>query len=415
MSGGASAPAPDPDRADGRADGERTAGTAATPGTEATPGAGAPRPPAEPAAPGRTHGEFLITSEERDAAERRLRAAVADEVLSLEEFGDRMRLLLAARTRVELHAAVAGLPAESRGSSSRPAEADGGRGAATGSGTAARSPRRARERIREGGSVIAILGSSDLRGRWRPGPSTTAVAVLGEATVDLQGVEYEGDELVISAVSALGTVEIIVPEGVAVDLRGIAVLGERRDLTSGDILPDAPVVRVDGLALLGEVVVRHPSAKERVTLPDDRGAFADRVPLRPVEPGARRRRPGARTASAVRRWAVAALAAVALAVPVGWALSADQVAPAVLGSTTQTISTAGVPAGEELTVGAPLAFGSIRLEVPAGVNVERDGVVLFGSTSCEPCGAQSAADAPTVRVRTVGAFGSVEVTRAGAR
>lgn len=42
--------------------------------------------------------------------------------------------------------------------------------------------------------------------------------------------------------------------------------------------------------------------------------------------------------------------------------------------------------------------------------MERDGVVVFGSTSCEACSA-TVADAPTVQVRTFGAFGSVEITQ----
>lgn len=403
MSGSASAAAPEPDR-DEQAQG---AGTTSSMGSRAAdPGSDGPASTPPTAAAG-THAEFLITSAERDAAEARLREAVADEVLSLEEFGDRMRRLLAARTRGDLHAAVAGLPPVERSTdgnaSAEPPPAD----------AESRRVSRPAGRVREGGSAIAILGSSELKGRWRPGPSTTAVAVLGEATVDLQGVEFEGDELVISAVSALGTVEIVVPEGVEVDLRGIAVLGERRNRTGDTIVPDAPVVRIDGLALLGEIIVRHPKPKERLHLPQGRGAFADRVPLRPPEAtGTDRRhgRPAART-STIRQWVAGVVAAIALAVPLGWALSADTTVPALFGSNQQTILTAGLAPGDEVSVGAPLAFGSVAIQVPDGVNVERNGVVVFGSTSCEPCGAQAAPDAPTVSIRTVGAFGSVEVTR----
>lgn len=170
------------------------AGTAASADSDAdrapTGAQGSARPPGAqpPAAPASTpfrasHAEFLITSDERDAAEARLRQAVADEVLSLEEFGDRMRLLLEARTRGELHAAVVGLPPTGE--------------------PAARAAARGQARpVRSGGSAVAILGSAELTGRWRPDGSTSAVAVLGESKVDLQGVVFEGAELVISAVSA---------------------------------------------------------------------------------------------------------------------------------------------------------------------------------------------------------------------
>jgi len=389
MTGSASAAAPGPEGDAGQAQpAPRDGGTdEAAGGQRSAPPYGAP-PPA--AAPADSHADFLITSEERDAAEARLRQAVADEVLSLEEFGDRIRLLLAARTRGDLHAAVVGLPVTGE--------------------PAVRAAARGRARpVRTGGSAVAILGNAELRGRWRPDGSTSAVAVLGESTVDLQGVEFEGDELVISAVSALGTVEIIVPEGVEVDLRGIAILGERRDRTDGTVIPGAPVVRIDGLALLGDVVVRHPKPKERIHLPDGRGAFADRVPLRPVDRVADRdRRPGG--VSSARRWLVRALVALALAVPVGWVLSADDVAGAVFGSASQVVSAVELEAGD-VSVGAPVVFGSVDIQVPEGVNVERDGVVIFGSTSCEPACVAAAADAPTVQIRTLGAFGSVEITQ----
>jgi hypothetical protein len=387
VSGGASAAAPGPERDAGQAD------HATAPSSDGSHTGGASPPPAPPprAGTGATHAEFLITSDERDAAEARLRQAVADEVLSLEEFGDRMRLLLSARTRADLHAAVAGLP-----SATEPREATARRG----------QPRPART----GGSAIAIMSSAEIRGRWQPAASTTALAVMGEAVIDLQGVEFGGDVLVINAIAVMGEVTIIVPEGVAVDMRGIALLGERVVEVDGDALPGAPVVQIDGLACMGQVTVRYPRRRERYAPQDGRGAFADRIPLRAVDATRRRgaRRP-ARTSSG-RRWVAGALAAVALALPLGWTLSADQVAPAVFGSTTHTVSAAEVQAGDT-SVGVPMAFGSVEVQVPEGVRVDQDGGVIFGRSDCEPCGTATSAG-PTLQIRTVGAFGSVTVVNA---
>lgn len=410
MSGSASAAAPDPDRDVSRED--QTADASGSSSTTDVPsgdqrGAGRPtadRPPpssetTERPPPGEragahsaagTYGQFLITSDERDRAEARLRQAVADEVLSLEEFGDRMHLLLVARTRAELHEAVAGLPADRE--------------------PAARTAARGQQRpAREQGSVVAILGSAEAGGRWRPAHSTTVVAALGEAKVDLQGAEYTDDELVINAFAALGSVEIIVPEGVEVDLRGIAVLGERKLQTGDAVVPGSPVVRVEGLAVLGDITVRHPRARERYAPSDGRGAFADRVPLQSaVRVQGSRGRAAARR-PVVRQWVAGLLTAVALALPLGWVLSSDDVAGVVFGSTQQAVAVEQLAAGDETTVGVPMAFGSVTLEVPDDVNVERDGLVVFGS--CEGCGARAVGDAPTVRIRTLGAFGSVEVVR----
>ena len=81
----------------------------------------------------------------------------------------------------------------------------------------------------------------------------------------------------------------------------------------------------------------------------------------------------------------------------------------MFGSDSQTVSAVELEAGD-VSIGALVAFGSVDIQVPEGVNVDRDGVVVFGSTSCGPACAAAAADTPTVQVRTLGAFGSVEIT-----
>lgn len=65
----------------------------------------------------------------------------------------------------------------------------------------------------------------------------------------------------IKAISVFGNVEIFVPENVSLRGSGGGVLGnfEVDTLDSGD--PDAPVVYVDGLAVLGNVEARPKRGK----------------------------------------------------------------------------------------------------------------------------------------------------------
>jgi hypothetical protein len=237
---------------------------------------------------------------------------------------------------------------------------------------------------------------------------------MGETIVDLQGAEFEGDELTINAFALMGAVEVIVPEGVEVELGGFALMGSRDMRVEGPVLPDAPVVRLQGYALMGGVEIRHPKPKELRRLTDDRGAFADRVPLRSggYQPtGLPRERGGGGLLGALRRRAATLVVAAALALPLGWVLTSDQVAGSVFGSTEHTVAAQSLEPGEVITIGAPVAFGSVAIEVPEGVNVEKDGVVVFGSTSCDACRDPVAENAPTVRVRSLGGFGSVEILR----
>lgn len=58
------------------------------------------------------------------------------------------------------------------------------------------------------------------------------------------------------------------------------------------------------------------------------------------------------------------LAAAALALPVGWTLAADDVVPAVFGSAEQTVSAAALEADGEISIGTPVAFGTVEIQVP---------------------------------------------------
>jgi class 3 adenylate cyclase len=112
--------------------------------------------------------------------------------------------------------------------------------------------------------VVGILSGSDHRGRWHPAPVTNAVAFLGGCTLDLRHAEIEGSELVINAVAVMGGIEVIVPEGIQVEMTGIALLGGK-DCRVRDArpMPGSPVVRVRVFALMGGVTVRTGRRRSR--------------------------------------------------------------------------------------------------------------------------------------------------------
>lgn len=405
MSAGASAAQPDPDPDRG--------GTSAAPpqsGPDAEPAdevVAQPQPEPGPAHAGASAdpvpsgSDFLVTSAEREAAEVRVRSAVADDLIDLDEFGERIQLVLAARTRSELRAAAADLPAG-------PATARSPDRRDTGAHRVARPARYRRW-------VISVMGGSETRGRWRPDTTTNALAMMGGTTIDLQHAEFDGDVLVINALAVMGAVEIIVPEGVEVDVSGFALMGGRDVDVSGPIDVRTPLVQVRGVALMGGIEVRHPKPKERRRADKAAGADAPEVPLRGGEYAddanlVARPRPEPRRMSRIQRWLVAALAAAALAVPVGWVAGADDMSGAVFGSGEQAVSAADLEDGSQV-VAAPVLFGSVAVRVPANAVVEKDGLVIFGSTECAACNTNPDGG-PVVQVRTVGGFGSVEITRA---
>ena len=76
--------------------------------------------------------------------------------------------------------------------------------------------------------VVGVLGGERRRGRWRLGERLTAVAAFGSCDVDLREAERDpGTEPAVTAVAVFGSVELVVPAGTEVELRGLSFLGTR--------------------------------------------------------------------------------------------------------------------------------------------------------------------------------------------
>jgi class 3 adenylate cyclase len=110
--------------------------------------------------------------------------------------------------------------------------------------------------------TVSIMGGSQRKGRWRLREKTNAVAIMGGCLLDLRNAEVEGPDVVINAIALMGGIEIIVPEGIEVELGGIAVMGgkDARRLKDVPPLPGSPVIRVRVFAVWGGVTVRSKPA-----------------------------------------------------------------------------------------------------------------------------------------------------------
>jgi hypothetical protein len=173
--------------------------------------------------------ELRVSDADREAVVVRLREAGGEGRLTFEELAERVERAVAARTSSELDAVTADLP---------PARPGAG------------GPRKER------GWVVAVMGGAERKGRWRPARRTNVVALMAGAALDLRHAEIGGGELVINAVSIMGGIEVIAPEGVDVELSGFALMGGNsgpRDAVP--VPPGAPIVRVRAYSLMGGVGV----------------------------------------------------------------------------------------------------------------------------------------------------------------
>jgi hypothetical protein len=184
---------------------------------------------------------------EREAVSERLRRAAADGRLTPEELDERLEAAYGARTRTELEELTLDLPAE------------GGEPPAV---APSREPAPARRRR----WIVNVLGGGDQRGRWYPGRELRVLSVLGGGNVDLTEAVLEGDVVDITLIDILGGSDVIVPEGVRVEVDGFVLLGGGDvDLRGPEPGPGAPVVRVHRYGALGggDVRTRRPDEGRR--------------------------------------------------------------------------------------------------------------------------------------------------------
>lgn len=170
-----------------------------------------------------------ISDRDRDDAVAALRDHLLDGRLTLEEFTDRVGLALRAVVARELDLVRADLPSP---------------------GAAAAAPRRRRTRV-----TIGLLAHVVRRGRLRLGRRAVGISVLSDIDLDLREATIEAASSSLTIVALAGNVDVYVPEGVDVDVAGLAVAGHRRDWGRDVSLPDAPSLRIRAFGLLGTIDV----------------------------------------------------------------------------------------------------------------------------------------------------------------
>ena len=84
---------------------------------------------------------------------------------------------------------------------------------------------------------------------------------MGDVHLDLTSVVCAESEVELRLTSLMGDVEVVLPDGVEVELTGFDVMGDR-DLVLAPVprVPGTPLIRVRAHAVMGDVLVRSSSA-----------------------------------------------------------------------------------------------------------------------------------------------------------
>ena len=193
--------------------------------------------------------QLRVSDNEREAVAERLREAAGEGRLGLDELEDRITAVYTAKTYAELEPITRDLPAS------------------TGAAPSAAPATRTRGRWRVGMNprrrkTFVVMGGSDNKGAWVVPKSYIAFAVMGGIQLDLREAEYEDMEVTINASCVMGGIEIIVPEGLNVQVHGFGFMGGYSGTPVGPVDPTAPTVHVRGFALMGGVEVKRKAPRQ---------------------------------------------------------------------------------------------------------------------------------------------------------
>jgi hypothetical protein len=182
-----------------------------------------------------------VSDAERDEVLTALGEHAAAGRLTLDELEDRSGQALAAKTRGDLAAITRDLPGQALSS------------APVASPPVAAPP--ARRPVRW---MVAILGGTHRRGRFRARDEVNAVNILGGDEIDLRDAEIEGGELTLNVVCILGGPTVYVPDTIEVDVTGVSIMGGNQE--HGPMRPPrpgAPVIRIRTFNFLGGANIYH--------------------------------------------------------------------------------------------------------------------------------------------------------------
>jgi len=112
------------------------------------------------------------------------------------------------------------------------------------------------DRVRPRQFLMGFWGGAARKGAWTPARQVLGLAFQGGIELDFRQASFPPGVTTVTVLAIMGGVQIIVPQGVTVETRGTGIMGgfDGTDCLGDD--PHGPVLRIDGLALMGGVEVK---------------------------------------------------------------------------------------------------------------------------------------------------------------
>jgi len=118
-------------------------------------------------------------------------------------------------------------------------------------------------RVRSEELFIGILGGAERKGVWKPARRNRVFALMGGIDLDFSKAVLPPGVTEVEFLCLMGGLDIKVPEGINVEVKGFAVMGGIDKKVSDEHYPGRPTLRIRGIALMGGVDIKYPKRKKR--------------------------------------------------------------------------------------------------------------------------------------------------------
>lgn len=193
----------------------------------------------------------------REKAEQALIEAYATDHLEDHELERRLDEVNRAQSMEELRALLSDLP-----QSSTSLAAPGSRASAAPSGGELTAPAERSWSVapdhhtRPRQFLLGFWSGAIRKGVWTPARHVLGLAFQGGIELDFREACFPPGVTTVTVLAVMGGVEIMVPEGVRVECGGVGIMGAFEGIDQFGDAPDAPVLRIDGLAIMAGVEVK---------------------------------------------------------------------------------------------------------------------------------------------------------------
>ena len=202
-----------------------------------------------------------ISDDDRNKVAEILRQAAGEGRIDLDELDDRLEQTYAAKTYGDLVPITLDLPTASSQPGVPVVPQHGGAPAYASPG-------------RDSENHVAILSGVDRKGTWTVPRSMVITCLMGGANLDMREAVFSAREVVVTVNAFMGGASIIVGPTTNVVMEGTGIMGGYSgppDLRPNEQVPDAPTVRVRGVAIWGGVSVERKQPKPPKRLRGARG------------------------------------------------------------------------------------------------------------------------------------------------